>query len=110
MLNAGANLAAVQGKPQLAKNLQAGGTTLSMAGTGAILGSAIPVVGTAIGAGVGAVVGGVVAAFEYMTNSLAETNQELQVFAERVRNAAQIEDRNVQRNQQKEIQGLTDNG
>lgn len=110
ILNAGANLAAVQGKPQYAKNLQAGATTLGMAGTGAMIGSAIPVVGTAIGAGVGAVVGGVVAAFEYMTNSLAETNQELQVFAERVRNAAQIEDRNVQRNQQKEIQGLTDNG
>lgn len=110
MLNAGANLAAVQGKPQLTKNLQAGATTLGMAGTGAMIGSAIPVVGTAIGAGVGAVVGGVVAALEYMTNSLAETNQELQVFAERVRNAAQIEDRNVQRNQQKEIQGLTDNG
>lgn len=110
MLNAGANLAAVQGKPQLAKNLQAGATTLGMVGTGAMIGSAIPVVGAAIGAGVGAVVGGVVAALEYMTNSLAETNQELQVFAERVRNAAQIEDRNVQRNQQKEIQGLTDNG
>lgn len=110
ILNAGANYSAAQGKTQASKNFQAGATTLSMVGTGAILGSAIPLIGPAIGAGVGAVIGGVVAAFEYMTNSLAETNQELQVFAERVRNAAQIEDRNVQRNQQKEIQGLTDNG
>lgn len=110
ILNASANYSTAQGKTQASKNLQAGATTLGMVGTGAIIGGAIPIVGPIVGAGVGAVIGGVVAAFEYMTNSLAETNQELQVFAERVRNAAQIEDRNVQRNQQKEIQGLTDNG
>jgi GH24 family phage-related lysozyme (muramidase) len=56
-LSAGADYAKSEGNAKTGAGLDIAGTTASYAGTGAMIGSVVPGVGTAIGAGVGAAIG-----------------------------------------------------
>jgi hypothetical protein len=49
--------------PEHAKKVQKVAIVIGATATGAVIGSAIPVVGTAVGAGIGFVVGGLIAIF-----------------------------------------------